>query len=274
MACSRSRSPRAATPSSSRASRSISRRASSPTSAPRASRSARCSSRSSSARRRSIASSSSRRSSRSSTRPLHRHEYLVGKYLGTLLTLARVRRARRRARARDPRRRDGRFAPARCWARPAGLFAVLGLLLWRFKHARVQLVVPWSLVLFATMASSPRPRGRIGSSSSRRACSRSARSRSSRPSRRSSRRSRRRSSRPSSRSASSSSAARPTRSRTSPRGQVGAAHEDRRVRPRARRPEPPDLRPRAPDPARAKSRTFRRGPSWRRPPANRSPIRS
>ncbi len=82
-------------------------------------------------------------------RPLRRHEYLVGKYLGTLLTLAAFIAANTGALL---------LAVANLGGRPlwqtigAGSLATLaaGILAWRVRRARTWLPVPWSLVLLAT----------------------------------------------------------------------------------------------------------------------------
>jgi hypothetical protein len=91
-------------------------------------------------------------------RPLHRHEYLVGKYLGTLLTLL-VFVALDGALVLAILAIETGASPARIVGAAVVLFAVLGALLLRFKHARVQLVVPWSLVSFGVMALLAEPAG-------------------------------------------------------------------------------------------------------------------
>jgi ABC-type transport system involved in multi-copper enzyme maturation permease subunit len=90
------------------------------------------------------------------TRRLRRHEYLVGKYLGALATLAVFVAidgglvlgllAIEAAPVNDtgPAARFGVTALA--------FLCVLAALLWRFKFARVQVLVPWSLVFFVVMA--------------------------------------------------------------------------------------------------------------------------
>jgi len=84
-------------------------------------------------------------------RPLHRHEYLVGKYLGILLTLL-VFIALDGALVLAILAVETGASPARVFGAAIGLLVVLGVLLVRFKRARVQAVVPWSLVVFAVMA--------------------------------------------------------------------------------------------------------------------------
>ena len=91
-------------------------------------------------------------------RPLHRHEYLVGKYLGTLLTLL-VFVALDGALVLAILGLETGAAPAKVLGAAGVLFAVLGVLLVRFKHSRVQIVVPWALVLFAVMAILAEPGG-------------------------------------------------------------------------------------------------------------------
>lgn len=91
-------------------------------------------------------------------RPLHRHEYLVGKYLGTLLTLV-VFVALDGALVLAILGLETGASVAQVVGAAVALFAVLGVLLLRFKHARVQLVVPWSIVTFAVMALLAAPAG-------------------------------------------------------------------------------------------------------------------
>ncbi len=92
------------------------------------------------------------------TRPLHRHEYLVGKYLGTLLTLL-VFVAIDGALVLAILAVETGASAATVVGAGAGLLAGLGVLLWRLPRARVQAVVPWSLVTFATMAILAAPAG-------------------------------------------------------------------------------------------------------------------
>ena len=91
-------------------------------------------------------------------RPLHRHEYLVGKYLGTLLTLV-VFVALDGALVLAILGLETGASPAQVLGAAAVLFVVLGGLLWRFKYSRVQLVVPWSIVMFVVMAFLAAPAG-------------------------------------------------------------------------------------------------------------------
>jgi ABC-type transport system involved in multi-copper enzyme maturation permease subunit len=91
-------------------------------------------------------------------RPLHRHEYLVGKYLGTLLTLL-VFIALDGALVLAILALETGAPPVRIAAAAIALFVVLGVMLLRFKHSRVQLVAAWSLVLFAVMAFLAAPAG-------------------------------------------------------------------------------------------------------------------
>ncbi len=92
------------------------------------------------------------------TRPLHRHEYLVGKYLGTLLTLL-VFIALDGALVLGILAVETGASIASVLGAGAGLLAALGLLLWRLPRSRVQAVVPWSLVTFAVMAILAAPAG-------------------------------------------------------------------------------------------------------------------
>jgi len=91
-------------------------------------------------------------------RPLHRHEYLVGKYLGILLTLV-VFVALDGALVLAILGLETGAPPGQVLGAAGVLFAVLGALLLRFKHARVEMVVPWSFVLFVVMAFLAAPAG-------------------------------------------------------------------------------------------------------------------
>ena len=91
-------------------------------------------------------------------RPLHRHEYLLGKYLGTLLTLlvfiAIDGAVVLAILALETGARAGSVLSA------AGALVIgLGGLQLRFPRARVHVVVPWSLVAFAVMAFFAGPAG-------------------------------------------------------------------------------------------------------------------
>jgi ABC-type transport system involved in multi-copper enzyme maturation permease subunit len=91
-------------------------------------------------------------------RPLHRHEYLVGKYLGILLTLV-VFVALDGALVLAILGVETGASLAQILGAAGVLFAVLGALLLRFKHSRVELVVPWSIVMFVVMAFLAAPAG-------------------------------------------------------------------------------------------------------------------
>lgn len=91
-------------------------------------------------------------------RPLHRHEYLVGKYLGILLTLV-VFVALDGALVLGILAVETGAQLGTVLGAAGGLFAMLAVLLFRFPRARVQAVVPWSLVTFATMAYLAAPAG-------------------------------------------------------------------------------------------------------------------
>ncbi len=91
-------------------------------------------------------------------RPLRRHEYLIGKYLGMVVTLAvfvaidgalvlALLAAEAGQAASTPRIAAGL------------LFALLGGALLRARFVRVFVLIPWSLVLFATMAFLSGPAG-------------------------------------------------------------------------------------------------------------------
>jgi hypothetical protein len=85
------------------------------------------------------------------TRRLRRHEYLVGKYLGTLATLA-VFVAIDGATVLAILAAQGGQPIPRVAGVAAALLAVLGLALWRARYARVFVVIPWSVIAFAVMA--------------------------------------------------------------------------------------------------------------------------
>jgi Cu-processing system permease protein len=85
------------------------------------------------------------------TRRLRRHEYLVGKYLGTLVTLA-VFVAIDGAAVLGIVAVEGGQSLARVAGAAVALLAGLGLALWRAKHTRVFVVIPWAAGAFAIMA--------------------------------------------------------------------------------------------------------------------------
>jgi ABC-type transport system involved in multi-copper enzyme maturation permease subunit len=91
-------------------------------------------------------------------RPLHRHEYLVGKYLGILLTLV-VFVALDGALVLGILAVETGASLGTVLGAAGGLLAMLALLLLRFRRARVQAVVPWSLVTFTAMAWLAAPAG-------------------------------------------------------------------------------------------------------------------
>jgi Cu-processing system permease protein len=91
-------------------------------------------------------------------RPLHRHEYLLGKYLGILLTLV-VFVALDGALVLGILAVETGAALGTVLGAAGGLLAMLALLLFRFRRARVQAVVPWSLATFAAMAWLAAPAG-------------------------------------------------------------------------------------------------------------------
>ncbi len=84
-------------------------------------------------------------------RPLYRHEYLVGKYLGILLTLlvfvAIDGAVVLGILATETGASLGGVAGA-----AIALFVLLGFVLLRFPRLRTQVVVPWALASFVTMA--------------------------------------------------------------------------------------------------------------------------
>jgi Cu-processing system permease protein len=84
-------------------------------------------------------------------RPLFRHEYVLGKYLGTLLTLLVFIAIDGAVVLGILAGETGASVGLLVFATVA-LFVVLALALWRMPHARVQVVVPWALGAFAVMA--------------------------------------------------------------------------------------------------------------------------
>jgi len=84
-------------------------------------------------------------------RPIHRHEYLVGKYFGILLTLF-VFVAIDGAVVLGILALETDASLGAVLGTALGLAALLGVLLFRFKRARVTVVVPWSIVAFVSMA--------------------------------------------------------------------------------------------------------------------------
>jgi ABC-type transport system involved in multi-copper enzyme maturation permease subunit len=92
------------------------------------------------------------------TRQLRRHEYIVGKYLGILsVLLAFV--AIDGAWVLTIIALQSKEHVGLTIATVASLVGVLGLGLWRAKHTRVFLVLPWSLATFACMAMLARDAG-------------------------------------------------------------------------------------------------------------------
>jgi Cu-processing system permease protein len=85
------------------------------------------------------------------TRRLRRHEYLVGKYLGALATLA-VFVAIDGGAVLALLGVEGEGAAKSIAVAVPALLAVLGLLLWRLRLTRVYVLLPWSAVFFVTMA--------------------------------------------------------------------------------------------------------------------------
>jgi Cu-processing system permease protein len=79
------------------------------------------------------------------SRPIRRWEYLVGKYLGTLLTVA-VFIGVQAATVLSLLALEAGQRPWKVGAVAIGLLGVLGVALLRGGHARVFLVVPWTLV--------------------------------------------------------------------------------------------------------------------------------
>ena len=84
-------------------------------------------------------------------RPVRRHEYLVGKYLGIVLTLF-VFIAIDGAVVLGILAAETGASPAVVGGVAFGLVASLALLAWRLPRARVAVVVPWTVVAFVLMA--------------------------------------------------------------------------------------------------------------------------
>jgi Cu-processing system permease protein len=91
-------------------------------------------------------------------RPIRRHEYLLGKYAGTLATLF-VFVAIDGGAVLALLALEGGANPGRVGAVAAGLLAALGVALLKAKRSRVFVLVPWSFLLFASMAALGAPAG-------------------------------------------------------------------------------------------------------------------
>jgi ABC-type transport system involved in multi-copper enzyme maturation permease subunit len=85
------------------------------------------------------------------TRRLRRHEYLLGKYLGILGTLVAF-IAIDGATVLGILALQSKQNVGASIGAAVGLLALLGVGLWRAKHARVFVVLPWALLAFAVMA--------------------------------------------------------------------------------------------------------------------------
>lgn len=92
------------------------------------------------------------------TRPLRRHEYVIGKYLGTMVTLA-VFMALDVAMVLLLLALMAERSPLLIGGVVAGFLAVLAVLLVRAKHSRVFVVVPWALLLLIAAAILAEPAG-------------------------------------------------------------------------------------------------------------------
>ncbi len=84
-------------------------------------------------------------------RPLHRYEYLLGKYFGIVATLV-VFVAIDGAATLGVLAIEAGARPALVLGAAAGLLVALAVALWRAARVRVYVVIPWALVAFATMA--------------------------------------------------------------------------------------------------------------------------
>jgi hypothetical protein len=85
------------------------------------------------------------------TRRLRRHEYVVGKYLGIVATLLAF-VAIDGAVVLGVLALQSKEHSSQTLGLGGALLAALGVLLWRAKHTRVFVVLPWSVVAFAIMA--------------------------------------------------------------------------------------------------------------------------
>jgi Cu-processing system permease protein len=85
------------------------------------------------------------------TRKLRRHEYILGKYVGILATML-VFVAIDGAAVLGILAVQSKENVGLTLGAAVGLLAILGFLLWRAKHTRVFVVLPWSLACFAVMA--------------------------------------------------------------------------------------------------------------------------
>jgi ABC-type transport system involved in multi-copper enzyme maturation permease subunit len=92
------------------------------------------------------------------TRELHRHEYLLGKYLGTLATLA-VFVAIDGAAVLAVLALETHASPALVFGIALGMLVLLALGWLRAKYTRVFVALPWSLALFLAMALVAKPAG-------------------------------------------------------------------------------------------------------------------
>ena len=84
------------------------------------------------------------------TRELRRHEYLVGKYLGTVATLAAFVAVDAGA-VLFLLALLSAESPVKAVALALGLIALFALLVWRARRIRVFILLPWSLVFAGTM---------------------------------------------------------------------------------------------------------------------------
>jgi len=84
------------------------------------------------------------------SRPIRRWEYLIGKYLGTMLTVA-VFIATDTAAVLSTLAMEAGQSTSKVGGAFGAMLLVLGLALWRARYRRVFVMVPWSLVLAAVM---------------------------------------------------------------------------------------------------------------------------
>ena len=92
------------------------------------------------------------------TRRLRRHEYLIGKYLGTLATLS-VFVALDGATVLAILALESKQSPTLLFGCLALMFAILGITLVRAKYTRVFVVMPWAYALFLIMTILSQPAG-------------------------------------------------------------------------------------------------------------------
>lgn len=91
-------------------------------------------------------------------RPLRRHEYLLGKYLGTMGTLTAF-VLMDTGLVLALLALESSVSPWRVGAAGGGMLVLLAILLWRMKRSRVYVALPWCVALVAVMAPVAAPAG-------------------------------------------------------------------------------------------------------------------